>query len=95
MTLRAHIPGRLAINRYLTLDVADPPYGPGSVVRHVVGSDQGNGYEWRAPGRTIGRGVVALELDGDRMVGRLTAVWDGSMLETPALTSLVDRAVDA
>ena len=38
----------LAIERYLSRDAGPVPYGKGAALAHVVGSDQGGGYEWRA-----------------------------------------------
>jgi hypothetical protein len=38
--------GRLAIGRYLRRALSKLPYGPGSDVLHVVGSEQGSGYDF-------------------------------------------------
>jgi hypothetical protein len=45
LTTRAGLEGRLAIGRYLQRALPQLPYGPGAVVRHVLGSAQGGGYD--------------------------------------------------
>ena len=44
--LRTVILGKLAIGKYLARVLATVPYGKGAKLMHVVGSDQGGGYEW-------------------------------------------------
>ena len=44
--LRARVLGKLAIGKYLSRVLATAPYGKGAKLVHVVGSDQGGGYEW-------------------------------------------------
>jgi hypothetical protein len=43
---RVRILGKLAIGKYLSRTLANLPYGKGAKLVHVVGSDQGGGYEW-------------------------------------------------
>jgi ketosteroid isomerase-like protein len=97
MALRAQIQGQAAITRYLTRAAGKLPYGAGASLRHVVGSDQGGGYEWVAApafGATVRHGVTALVLDRDGRIARLTTVWDGAMIGDTELQALVLLAVD-
>ncbi|TQS45110.1 nuclear transport factor 2 family protein [Cryptosporangium phraense] len=94
MALRTNIQGRSAIGRYLQRALPDLPYGPGATVRHVVGSNQGGGYEWKADGKAVPRGATALELDAQGKITRLTAVWDGSLLSDQVMSSLAARSID-
>jgi len=86
--LRARVAGRAAIERYLSRTLAKLPYGIGSSVRHVVGSDRGGGYEWTAPG-DVKRGITAIELDPDGKIVRLRATWDNAMMADGDLKNLV------
>jgi ketosteroid isomerase-like protein len=96
MTLRTAIRGPAAITRYLQRALADLPYGRGTTVRHTVGSDQAGGYEWGNDGTPapVPRGAVALELDSDGAITRLTTVWDGSLLSDEAITALTVHAAE-
>ncbi len=81
MALHSQILGRLAIGRYLARALAKAPYGPGAALAHVVGSDQGGGYEWRAaPSFPMKRGNTALALDKHGLITHLTVVYDSSLL---------------
>lgn len=88
LTTRTLLHGRLALCRYLQRALPELPYGPGAAVRHVVGSAQGGGYEWITDGRPVPNGITALELDEAHRITRLTAVWDGSLLDDSAMRSL-------
>jgi hypothetical protein len=94
MALRTHIRGRAAIIRYLQRALPDVPYANASV-RHIVGTDQGGGYEWHARGHTVPRGAAALELDGDGKINTFTTVWDGSLLDHTAIKTAAAHAVDS
>ena len=48
MALHLRLEGQLQIQRYLTRGLSQLPYGAGASLAHVVGSDRGGGYEWRA-----------------------------------------------
>ena len=61
--LRVRILGNQAIGKYLTRVLATTPYGKGSKLMHVVGSDQGGGFEWTNDGSSVKRGVVAIDLN--------------------------------
>lgn len=70
------------------------PYaGPGTAVRHVVGSAAGGGYEWTAGG-VVPRGFTALELDGSARITRLTAMWDGARVTDDRLLAIAGAAVE-
>jgi ketosteroid isomerase-like protein len=93
MALRARVAGLAAIERYLGRTLAKLPYGVGAAVRHVVGSDQGGGYEWTAPG-AVKRGIIALELGPDGKITRLRATWDNAMMSDAELKNLVLLSVE-
>lgn len=93
MTLRAQIIGAPAVADYLARVVSDLPHGPGSSVRHVVGSATGGGYEWRNPTNSPARGATMLELDDDGLIARLTTVWDGAMMPDGTITALAAQAI--
>ena len=81
MALHSQLLGRLAIRRYLARALGKAPYGPGAALAHVVGSDLGGGYEWRAgPSFPMKRGDTALALDAQGRITRLTVVYDSSLL---------------
>ncbi len=95
MALHAQILGRLAIERYLMRALASVPYGKGAVLAHVVGSDQGGGYEWRpAASFPMKRGNVALALDKDGTISRFTVVYDSGLLPDDQYHALVALAAD-
>ena len=93
MALRVRVAGQAAIGRYLGRTLAKLPYGVGSSVRHVVGSDQGGGYEWTAPG-TVQRGITAIELDPDGKIVKLMATWDNAMMSDADLKNLVLLSIE-
>jgi ketosteroid isomerase-like protein len=93
MALRTKIRGQAAITRYLQRALPDLPYARASI-RHIAGSDQGGGYEWRADGQAVPRGATALELNQDGKISKFTAVWDGSLLDDTTITAAAVHAVD-
>lgn len=93
MALRVRVVGRAAIERYLARILAKLPYGVGSSVRHVVGSDLGGGYEWVTSG-DVKRGITAIELDKDGKIVRLTATWDNAMMSETNLKDLVLLSIE-
>ncbi len=94
-TLRTREEGQLAIGRYLQRAVAHLPYGAGATLRHVLGSVQGGGYEWRTNGlQPVLNGVTALELDGSGLITQLTTVWDGSRMSVSAIQALVAFSIE-
>ena len=82
-----------AIVRYPRRALPGLPYARASV-RHVVGSGQGGGYEWRADGQPVAVGAAALELSPDGKITKFTVVWDGSLLDEQAITTLATAAAD-
>jgi hypothetical protein len=95
MALHAQILGRLAIERYLARALASVPYGKGAALAHVVGSDQGGGYEWRADASfPLKRGNTAIELDKDGKISRLTIVYDSGLLPDAQYHALIALAAD-
>ncbi|MFI1028362.1 hypothetical protein [Streptomyces sp. NPDC020951] len=94
MTTRTGIDGRLAIGRYLERALPALPYGPGTTVRHVLGSSKGGGYEWRTDDQAVPNGITALELDKDGLITRFTAAWDATALSDSALKSLAWLALE-
>ena len=95
MALHAQLLGRLAIERYLARALASVPYGQGATLAHVVGNDQGGGYEFRpAAGFPMKRGNVALELDKDGKIARLTVVYDSGLLPDDQYRALAALAAE-
>jgi hypothetical protein len=93
MALRTQIRGQAAISRYLHRAMPDLPYAQASI-RHIVGTDQGGGYEWLAEGRAVPRGAAALELGQDGRITKFTVVWDGSLLDDTTITAAAAHAID-
>ena len=80
MALRAQIRGKLAIGKYLERVLAKAPYGKNAKLVHVVGSDQGGGYEWVNADNSVERGVIAIDLDEAGQIMRLTTTWDNGVM---------------
>ena len=93
MALRTQIRGQAAITRYLQRAMYDLPYAQASI-RHIVGTDQGGGYEWHAEGRAAPRGAAALELSENGSITKFTVVWDGSLLDDTTITATAAHALD-
>src|SRR5262249_21723972 len=91
--LRTQIRGQAAVTRYLQRAMPRLPYAQASI-RHVVGSDQGGGYEWLAEGRAVPRGAAALELNEEGKITKLTVVWDGSLLDDMTISAAAAHAID-
>jgi hypothetical protein len=87
--LRARVLGKQAIGKYLGRVLATAPYGKGAKLRHVVGSDQGGGYEWTNDGSSVKRGIVAIELNGAGQIERLDMTWDNGVMSDADLQALV------
>jgi hypothetical protein len=92
--LRARIIGKQAIGKYLGRVLATAPYGKGSQLRHVVGSDQGGGYEWTNDGSSVKRGIVAIELNSAGQIGRLETTWDNGVMSDADLQALVLQSME-
>ena len=62
---------------------------------HVVGSDQGGGYEWRPDAAfPMRRGIIALALDERGQIMHFTAAYDSSLFDDPAYQALVLLAAE-
>ena len=94
LALHTQLVGRQAIASFLARALPLLPYGRAAVVRHVVGGVLGGGYEWTSQRGPVSVGVVALELDRQARVTRVTATWDGAALDVPALTDLLATTVE-
>ena len=95
MALHSELMGHLGIQRYLTRMLPKAPFGPGARLAHVVGSDQGGGYEWWAnPAFPMRRGNTALALDGQGRIVRLTVDYDASLLPDTDYRALAQLALE-
>jgi hypothetical protein len=95
MALHAQVLGQIAIKRYLTRALAKVPYGPGASLAHVVGSSHGGGYEWVPATSFVNkRGNLALELDDQGDITRLTVMYDSSLIPDTLYHSLVDLSAE-
>lgn len=92
MTLRSQLRGQLALERYLNRSLRALPYGADVTVRHVVGSDQGGGFEWTRDESL--RGVTCLELDKAGAITRMTSVWNGALMANEAFRNLALRTLE-
>jgi hypothetical protein len=96
MALHTRVEGRVQIQRYLQRGLGLLPYGTGSSMAHVSGSDQGGGFEWHASASAapLPRGISALELNGDGKITRFTTVYDSFQLSDAQYASLVALAAE-
>ena len=92
--LRVCILGKQAIGKYLARVLATTPYGKGSKLMHVVGSDQGGGFEWTNDGSSVKRGVVAIDLNSAGQIVRLDTTWDNSIMSDADLQALVLQSIE-
>jgi hypothetical protein len=92
--LRTRVLGRLAIAKYLGRLLAKVPYGSGAKLVHVVGSDQGGGYEWTNAEGPVKRGIVSIDLNSAGQIERLDATWDNGMMSDADLQPLVLLSVE-
>jgi hypothetical protein len=92
--LRVRVLGKHAIGKYLARVLTTTPYGEGSKLRHVVGSDQGGGFEWTNDGSSVKRGVVAINLNSAGQVERLDTTWDNSIMSDADLRTLVLQSIE-
>lgn len=97
MALHTRVEGQLQIGRYLTRSLNLLPYGVGASVAHVVGSDQGGGYEWLASqpvSAPLKRGNTALELDATGKISRFTVIFDSNQFPVATYQLLVGLAAE-
>ncbi len=93
-SLRTAVHGREAINRYLARAGTRLPYTAGADLRHVVGGEQGGGYEWRTTGRPVLGGVTALDLDESGAITSLATIWDTFALDDDAMRAMTALSTD-
>ena len=92
--LRARVLGKLAIGKYLSRVLATAPYGKGAKLVHVVGSDQGGGYEWTNAAASVKRGIVAIDLNSAGQIERLDTTWDNGVMSDADLQALVLQSIE-
>jgi len=92
--LRVRILGKQAIGKYLARVLATTPYGKGSKLMHVVGSDQGGGFEWTNDGSSVKRGVVAIDLNSAGQIVRVDTTWDNGIMGDADLQALVLKSIE-
>jgi len=91
-SLNVKIVGFPAINRYLARVNHKSPFGRGVKLGHVVGGDAGGGLEWASSSSPVKTGAVALSINTEGKITRVTIVYDSRNLsaasrnELPALT---------
>jgi hypothetical protein len=90
MSLRTQVIGRIEARHYLSRILGDAPYGRSSQLRHIVGGRSGGGFEWTAgPNADTLPGITALELDTDRLITKITSVYDSRQLKPGRKAALV------
>jgi hypothetical protein len=92
--LRARVLGKLAIGKYLSRTLANLPYGKGAKLVHVVGGDQGGGYEWTNADASVKRGIISIELNGAGQIERLDSTWDNGVMSDTELQPLVLQSIE-
>jgi hypothetical protein len=92
--LRVRILGKQAIGKYLSRVLAATPYGKGSQLVHVVGSDQGGGFEWTNDESSVKRGIVAIDLNSAEQIEQLDTTWDNSVMNDADLQALVLQSIE-
>jgi hypothetical protein len=92
--LRARILGKAAVGKYLGRVLATVPFGKGSKLMHVVGSDQGGGFEWTNEGSSVKRGIVAIDLNSAGEIERFDTTWDNSVMSDADLQALVLQSIE-
>jgi hypothetical protein len=92
--LRVRVLGRQAIGTYLGCILATIPYGKGSKLMHVLGSDQGGGFEWTNDASVVKRGIVAIDLNSAGQIERLDTTWDNGVMSDADLQALVVQSIE-
>ncbi|MFM0739570.1 nuclear transport factor 2 family protein [Paraburkholderia xenovorans] len=93
--LHTQIIGRSAIQRYLSRILPVAPFGQGSTLRHIVGGDQGGGFEWGAVASSPVRvGITSLTLDSSGHISRVATVYDGRAIPPAEKEHLVTLSID-
>ena len=96
MALHTRVEGQIQIQRYLQRGLGVLPYGTGSSMAHVSGSDQGGGFEWHAAASAapLLRGISALELDANGKITRFTTIYDSFQFSDAKYDALVALAAE-
>jgi hypothetical protein len=92
--LRVRVLGKQAIGKYLGRVLATVPYGKGSKLMHVVGGDQGGGFEWTNEGSPVKRGILAIDLNSAGQIERLDTTWDNGVMSDADLQALVLLSIE-
>jgi hypothetical protein len=92
--LRTVVLGKLAIGKYLARVLPTVPYGKGATLRHIVGSDQGGGYEWTNDAGSVKRGIVSIDLNAAGQIERLNTTWDNGVMSDADLQPLVLQSIE-
>jgi hypothetical protein len=97
MAAHTRVRGQFQAQRYYTRALGQLPYGPGAALVHAEGGRRGGGYEWSAApdAAPMRRGHTCVELDEAGKIGRLTAIYDSSLLSYTAYQSLAGLAAEA
>jgi hypothetical protein len=61
---------------------------------HVVGSDQGGGFEWTNDASVVKRGIVAIDLNSAGQIERLDTTWDNGVMSDADLQALVVQSIE-
>ncbi|MGA8650498.1 MAG: hypothetical protein WB677_07740, partial [Xanthobacteraceae bacterium] len=61
---------------------------------HVVGSDQGGGFEWTNDASAVKRGVFAIDLNSTGQIERLDTTWDNGVMSDADLQALVLLSIE-
>jgi len=68
--------------------------GKGAKLMHVVGSDQGGGYEWTNADASVKRGIISIELNSAGQIARLDSTWDNAVMSDADLQALVLQSIE-
>lgn len=86
IALHTLVTGRERAAAFFARTLPTLPYGRGVTVRHVVGSARGGAFEWISRSR-LPLGATVLELGRDRLITRMTSVWDSALWPDAAVGS--------
>ena len=61
---------------------------------HVVGRDQGGGFEWTNDASPVKRGIVAIDLNNAGQIERLDTTWDNGVMSDGDQQALVLQSIE-
>ncbi|MDH6221906.1 hypothetical protein [Streptomyces pseudovenezuelae] len=93
-TLHLSVAGPLAIRRSLADVLRMLPCTQQTSVRHTVGSEQGGALERSNPGAQVDRDIIAVELDHQGSIQRLTTVCDGSFVSDADIRRMLATTIE-